>query len=229
MLVSEFINNFLLGDFYTLLRNNETEFSDILQKRALLAFNSGMLRVYTDFGAAHKGLTLVPIEGRTTYPLLKKHAYLSETNDAKFIDDRNDKFLEDVGEVVMVHDQYNRMLSLNNQQDLYSAYLPSHNVLQLPASSTNSDRENKIIMYSVVYKPLPVELSASDSFYVNPALQDALRLYMAHRLTIGEQDEMRKNREYLARYKEEVARIKLNNFDNSSLISVHDNIYKFGI
>lgn len=204
MLLSELYKDLSYGKFSNIALGNEGAGSiiDGGKPKVVLALNEALLRLHTKFVLKESVVIIEMVDHITNYHLLKKFAsstvpavesfpYIKDTVESPFTDD--------VIRIMSIQDQWGSAIPLNDEGQVWSAFTPQGNVLQIPSPVAGNAI---IVVYQARHVKIDVDGLDSQEIALPDCLHEAMRCYVAYSIFcgIGTQEATAKGQEHLMMY-----------------------------
>lgn len=179
----------------------------------LSSINLGLTELHKRFLLREGSLTLMPLPGRASYPLLSKYQVNNpaSTEPVRFIAESSEAFRDDILKIERVYDSAGNELGLNDPENPLALYTPTYNQLRLPSGLPEGNltvvyRANhpRIEKGAGVFQPDTVEVELPESH------REALLYYVAARVVSpsGMQDDFHDGNNYLAHFEASCQRLE---------------------
>lgn len=146
------------------------------------AINTALVDLFSRIPLSEKELIVETLDWKSNYLLDSKHALTTGGTEMKWIiDSPTYPFKDDIVKILAVHNEVGHELPLNDAQQWASAFVPTHNVLQLTHPGAN---QAVTVMYQALHPKILTEAEVGTGFLAQqidvPALiEDLLRARIA--------------------------------------------------
>lgn len=182
MLMSDIIKDLQYGELSTHGMFAVLPITEDNKQQLIRHTNVALTELYSRFPLLTRELTIVQIEGKTTYKLSKEHtlSIIDKPSYTKYIVDSEEfPFMDDVVRILKVHDEIGNEIRINDSTARCVVTTPAPNVLQLPyAIDTN-------ILY-ITYQAKHYEITKEEDKLILPSnFKPALLAYIGYRVYSG--------------------------------------------
>lgn len=229
MRLQEIFNQLSHAEFSQLHLGNDGEGVTVASHpRIASAINTGLTALHTRFFLREERLTIRLTPGRFSYPLRLAYAQSSRTSrePVRYIEDsREQPFRENLLKIEQVFTDSHYELGLNDKDNPYSVQTPSMNVLTVPRSIVEQDRdlpdalktETLTLVYRANHPILSEDVGLDDPEEFEVELPythlQALCYYVASRIhhPTGMNNAFHMGESYFAKYEMECQRLEHSN------------------